>query len=356
MGGIVSGIFGGGDSSAPSQPNIQVYQPTGTAGADTNIQNLLNSNTTALTGSSNPYSQLSPQILQAFETLFNNSGTSGYATGAANSGTALTNVGNQAVNASAPLNTAALGLLPGAAQVYNLGLDPQSALYNQQLQKTNDQANVTNAQYGLTGQQAAGNTQQADTNFNIDWQNQQLSRALAGLSGAGTAISNASGNAINASNLGTTGANNILAGGAAPYNAQQTVGSNQETALTQYLSQLLGPVTSTQSTIGDLSGYLGQGINASASGATAGLNDYYAQLQNSANAGSGIGAIGNALGLGNGGAGNLISSIFGGSGGGSAAESLATSQLGDSFGPAAIASSGGIGDFLSTIGSLFAFA
>lgn len=366
MGNVVSGITGavgdllGGGQSAPTQPNVQVYQPTGTGTADQNIQALLGANTAAVSGPNNPYTTLSPEIAALFQSMFNNPNAAGYQTAANNAGAASTAVGNQAVNASGAINTAALSLLPGAQQVYNLGLDPQSALYTQQLQQTQDQANVANSKYGLTGQQAAGNLNQADTNFNIDWQNQQLSRALAGLSGAGSAITNASGNAINASNLGTTGASNILAGGATPYNASTTIGDTQQTALSNYIAQLLGPVTSSQSTIGDLSGYLGQGINASEAGASAALGDYNAQNQAQSSLGSGIGSL---LGLANGGGSNLISSIF--SGGGASTPSLGsfgvasgaadegTSALADAT--ASFGGSGGFADILASLGSLFAF-
>ncbi len=312
MGGIISGIFGGGQQ-APSQPNVQVYQPTGTGQIDTNLQNLLNSNTNAVSGANNPYSRLSPQIQQLFQSLFNAPTAGGYQAAAGNAGSAYTDVGNRAVGASGQLNDAALSLLPGAAQVMQLGLDPQSALYNQQLQKTQDLANVNNAAYGLTGQQAAGNVNQADSNFNIDWQNTQLQRALAGLQGGSNAITSASGNAINASNLGTSGAGNILAGGATPYNAATNIYNNQQTALQDYITQLLGPVTSSQSTINQLQQYLNPAIQASEGGAAAALADYKAQNDEQSSLGGGLA---NLLGLGNGGGSNMISSIFGGGSGG----------------------------------------
>lgn len=293
MGGIadaVSGIFGGG-TSTPTAPNTQVYQPSGTSGQDSNLNTLLNQNTSALSGGNNPYSQLSPQILQAFQQLFSTPGTSGLTTAANNAGQAFTNAGNQAGTASGQLNTAALGMLPGATQVMNLGLDPQNALYAQQLQQTNDQANVANAQYGLTGQQAAGNVNQADTNFNIDWQNNQLQRAISALGAGGSAVTNAGTSLNTANTLGTSGAQSTLSGGNVPYVAGQAIGGNQETALNQYIAQLLGPTTSTQSTIGDLATYLGLGINASTSGADAAQSDYALQQQNAANLGSGLGSL-----------------------------------------------------------------
>lgn len=321
MGGIVSSIFGG--QSQPSQPNTQVYQPSGTGSQDQNLQNLLTQSYNNVSGSSNPYSQLSPQMLQVFQQLFNPANAGGYQTSANNAGAQSTALGQQAGGASSALNSSALALLPGAMQVANMGLDPQSALYNQQLQQTNDQSNVTNAQYGLTGQQAAGNTQQADVNFNNTWQNQQLQRAIAGLGGASSAITNAGTAANTANSIGAGGAAATLAGGATPYSAGQNIGAGNNAAIMQYLSQLLGPSTSAAPVIGEGQNYLNTGVNASAQGANASLNDYYAQLQQEQQLGSGIGSL---LGMGSSGGGaglfSGLSSLFGGGGGDAAAAML----------------------------------
>ena len=289
MGGIVTSIFGG--QSQPTQPNTQVYQPTGTGSQDQNLQNLLTQSYNNVSGSNNPYSQLSPQMLQAFEQLFNPSSATGYQTAANTSGTQSTGVGAQAGGASSAINSAALAGLPGAMQVMNMGLDPQSALYNQQLQQTNDQSNVANAQYGLTGQQAAGNTNQADINFNNTWQNNQLARAISGLQAGSSAVTNAGTAANTANTLGTSGAASTLAGGATPYTAGQTIGGGNETAIMQYLSQLLGPSTSAAPVINEGQNYLNTGVAASTSGANTALNDYYAQLQQQDQLGSGIGSL-----------------------------------------------------------------
>lgn len=316
MSDIVSGLFGGGQA-APTQPNTQIYQPAGTGTADTQLQGINTQNANAVTGANNPYSQLSPQLLQVFQSLFNNPSTGGYNTGASASGAQSTALGTQGVGASGALNTSALQLLPGAQQVANLGLDPQSQLYNQQLQQTNDQANVNNAQYGLTGQQAAGNVNQADTNFNIDWQNQELNRAIAGLGAAGSTVSNASTAANTANNIGTAGAANTLQGGTTPYAAGQTVGANQTAALQNYITQLLGPVTSSQNVANSLSSYLGQGIGASNDAASQANTDYNSQLQSESNLGSGLGGLLNFAtpgSSGTSGLGSLFSNLFGSSG------------------------------------------
>ncbi len=289
MGGIVSSIFGG--QSQPTQPNTQVYQPSGTPTVDQQTQNLIGQSYNNVYGSSNPYSTLSPQMLQAFQQLFNPANASGYQTAANMAGAQSTALGTQAGAASPAVNNAALAMLPGAQQVANMGLDPQSALYNQQLQQTNDQANVANAQYGLTGQQAAGNTQQADINFNNQWQNQQLQRAIAGLGAGSSAVTNAGTAANTANTIGTSGAASTLAGGATPYTTGQTIGGGNETAIMQYLSQLLGPSTSAAPVIQQGQNYLNTGVAASTSGANTATNDYYAQMQNQSNIGQGLGGL-----------------------------------------------------------------
>jgi hypothetical protein len=76
-------------------------------------------------------------------------------------------------------------LNPDIAQMLTTSMDPQQALYNQTLQTTLDQTRSGEAARGLAntpiGQQGEASALQ---NFNIDWQNQQLQRQLAGIEGA----------------------------------------------------------------------------------------------------------------------------------------------------------------------------
>lgn len=333
MGGAIGGLFGGGDT--PSSPNVNVYQPSGTSNIDSVLSNLLQSNTSAVTGANNPYSQMSPQISQLFQMLYNNPNAGGYQTAANNAGGAYGTTGTNALNASTALSSTLPQTLAGANSVYQMGVDPQQAYYAQALQKLNDQNNVANAQYGLTGQQAAGNVQNADSNFNIDWQNTELQRALAGLQGYSGAIGTAAATADSANNLGVAGAQNTLAAGATPYNATQAIGTNSQAALQQYIANLLGPVTSSASTIAQDQNYLNTGVSASTAGANAALQDYNAQLQNSSNIGNAIGGI---LGLDSGSGGSIGGDIWSGvgslfsAGGSGGANSLAS--LGSTYGPA----------------------
>lgn len=231
VGGVAGSLFG---SSTPSVPNVQVYQPTGTAAADTSYQNLINSNI-----ANNPYAAYSPQATQTFQQQFNNPYAGLYQDSANAAGTAYGTTGTNAVNASGALNTAALAGLPAATQALNLGFDPQSALYKQQLQQLNDQVGANSAARGITNSPyGASVANTADTNFNIDWQNNQLQRALSALSGYSGAVSGAGNQATQAGSLGAQGANALNDQGAVPFTAANNVSTNQNTALTNLLSIL----------------------------------------------------------------------------------------------------------------------
>ena len=99
--------------------------------------------------------------------------------------------------------------LQAGASVLNTAFDPQQALYNQQYQQMLDQQNAMNAMNGVAGSPyAAGISGQAGTNFNIDWQNAQLNRQIAGLGAYDQAAQTAAGDL---SQLQTTGVNNFNA-------------------------------------------------------------------------------------------------------------------------------------------------
>jgi hypothetical protein len=327
LGGLAGGYIGGSQA-----PQINAYNPTGLSSVDSQLQQLLGQNTNTLSGANNPYTVMNPQLQQVFQQLFNTPGQAGYQQAAGNAGQAYTGVGTQGLNLSSLLAGASPLALAGGANVMNMGMDPQNALYNRMFQQTNDQANVSNAQYGLTGQQAAGNVQQADSNFNIDWQNNELQRAIAGLSGYDTAAKTASGTATAAQNIGQGGAANILEGGAAPYATGQNIGGNQSAALQSFIQSLLGPATSRSGQIGQLGGYLGQGVGQNSNA----INAFNAQMaggQSGSNMGSGVGS--------------LLGSLFN-----PATISSGSSLLSDLFGSSGASSNiNGAGlDFLSSYG------
>jgi hypothetical protein len=77
-------------------------------------------------------------------------------------------------------------LNPDISSMLNTAFDPQQALYDRTLQQTTDQTRSGEAARGVAntpyGAAAEGNTL---SNFNIDWQNQQLQRQQSGLASAG---------------------------------------------------------------------------------------------------------------------------------------------------------------------------
>lgn len=116
-------------------------------------------------------------------------------------------------------------------QVMQTAFDPQQALYNQQFQLQQQQAMANQASRGLAMSGVGAElSNQADQNFNINWQNQQLSRQIAGLGAydQNNASINALGQGANQSY--TQGLTDYSTGAALPYNAANTIYSNNQVA------------------------------------------------------------------------------------------------------------------------------
>lgn len=76
-------------------------------------------------------------------------------------------------------------MLSGANAVMNTAFDPQGALYDRTLQQVQDQQRVGQAARGITmSPYGAGLENKALSDFNIDWQNNQLGRQTQGLGAA----------------------------------------------------------------------------------------------------------------------------------------------------------------------------
>jgi hypothetical protein len=175
-------------SAAPSQPFPSVpsigglsYQPTGVAGAESSLLGGIG----ALSGF-NQY----PGILPQAQTI--TGGITGFDTspfaGGAQTGASL---GQQAATNQFDL---ARNLYGYGNRLFDLGFDPQSALYSRTLQQIQDQARAAQGVRGIaTSPFGAGLENQAVGNFNIDWNNQALQRALAGAGGAGALYGQAAG-------------------------------------------------------------------------------------------------------------------------------------------------------------------
>lgn len=190
-------------------------------------------------------------------------------------GQQLATVGAQDAAASANDYAAAGMLAPAAAQVLGTAFDPQQALYNRTLQQTTDQINAQNAAMGLGSSPAgAGLTDQAVSNFNIDWQNQQLARQTSGLQAASAGLTSMGQDYTTASALGTTGAGVTANSGQLPYQAYTGLLGDLSTALGSYQPYATGYDAVAQQGVQDYLQYMGQGTSATNAANNAAQTNY----------------------------------------------------------------------------------
>jgi len=216
------------------------------------------------------------------------------------------------------LGGAMMGALPQFQNILAMGTDPQGALYQRTLQQLKDQMGGQMAQTGLSGTgPGVAMQQQGLRNFNIDWQNQQLNRALSALQGYGGAMAQVPGVMQGATGLEQAGAQAALQAGQIPFQASQGVMGQQAQDLAAYLQSMGGAQGIGAQDLGAGLSYLQTGLDADriANALAAGQAQQAAQ-QSAAAAGalsplisSGISGIGQGLG-------QLYNSIFGGPSGG----------------------------------------
>ncbi|MCA8382540.1 hypothetical protein [Burkholderia cenocepacia] len=217
MGGLVSGAMSPGTSGG----GASYYTPTGLGTADQTWQALLAGLNTGF-GNRN----LDQYALQSLQNGYTNNSIYGpgyqnaansASVGYTHAGDALTDLGNYDLGVQKQL-------LGAGQNVYQMGLDPQNALYDRTLNQLTQQTGATNSMYGLGSSAAgAGVQNQALSNFNIDWQNNQLSRALQGLQGYAGAANTAGSYGQAGANALTQAPQYTLAGGSTPYNVAQTI-------------------------------------------------------------------------------------------------------------------------------------
>jgi hypothetical protein len=209
----INGLMNSSDSSGGSQPG---------AGQG-------NSQTTGV------MNQISPQMLQAFQQLMGVD-PSGYINAGNNAGNMYTNQSGQnlgyqqQLQGQAGVSQGAQSSLMGAGNaLWNTAQDPQSALYAKTLQQVQDQSRNASSVRGIgMSPEAAGLENQATGNFNMDWQNQQLSRQLQAMQGMTGAYQGAAqqgaltgANLSGAAGFGQQAAGNMLQSGRVPFQTQQ---------------------------------------------------------------------------------------------------------------------------------------
>lgn len=93
---------------------------------------------------------------------------------------------SQAVGAGNSMIANSQALSPYIAQLFQQGFDPQGDLYGRSAHDLGEQVNASLSQRGLASSPyGAGVYDKAMSDFNIDWQNNQLQRAVQAASGAG---------------------------------------------------------------------------------------------------------------------------------------------------------------------------
>jgi hypothetical protein len=155
--------------------------------------------------------------------------------GAANTlGPMLQGAGMGTFGAGGMLQGANLGMLPDVQALTAMGFDPQQALYNRTAQQVRDQSAAQAASSGVGGTPyGQGVANQANQNFNIDWQNQQLARGLAGAQGAGSLLGNIGSGVGQGAQLQNMGGQQYMQGGALPYSTFGGINQGQRDILNQ---------------------------------------------------------------------------------------------------------------------------
>lgn len=153
---------------------------------------------------------------------------------AQNAGAASGQQGQQNLGQSDILRSLANQGGAAAGQVLNTGFDPQNALYNRTQQQLQDQVRVGEAQRGIAmSPYGSGLENQAMSNFNIDWQNNQLGRQTQALGAFGQASNAATNTSTGGANIGQTGVGQLNAEGQLPYQASQ---QNQQNDINNWLA------------------------------------------------------------------------------------------------------------------------
>ncbi len=181
------------------------------------------------------------------------------------------NISSLAQGSVAPTQLGGMSALSGlgalaasyAPQIMQTAMDPQNALYNRTAQQLTDQSNATNAMYGLSSSPYGANlTNQALSNFNIDWQNNQLSRELQGITGLGNLTNTANTAYSGASTLGTNALDTLGTAGQAGYNYYLNNIGNQISGLNAIGSGINQSFAPVQQNMGDMLSYLQYGTGA----------------------------------------------------------------------------------------------
>lgn len=286
----------GGSSTPSAPPATTVFQPSQTEQqtADTTLNSQ-----TAANVANNPYTTINPQLSSLLTSLFSNPYSAGAQTAANTAGTQLTTAGTAANTAATNLYGQVGNDQAAANQVLTTAFDPQSALYNQTLQQLTDQVNSSEASRGITAGGVGENIMDnALTNFNVDWQAQQLANQATGLTAANTANTGAATVAGDAATLAGTGANYTGQSGALPNETYMNNITGTNSAASGVAGTQADANTTNQLNISDLLSYLGFGTSAATAQSNANNTAYQNELAEAQMNQNSLGGLTSALGSG----------------------------------------------------------
>ena len=122
---------------------------------------------------------------------------------------------------SGALGQQGMGQLAAGQQVYNQGADPQNQLHDFERSQTVDSSRAADSARGLVmSPYSAGNEANAVSQFEMNWQNNQLGRSLAGLQGMDQASAGGANNLGNSMAFGTASPQLRMQSAATPLQAQ----------------------------------------------------------------------------------------------------------------------------------------
>lgn len=248
--------------------------------------------------------QVTPQYEQIAQQLVNNPYAQMLMQGANSAAPFGQNAALDAYGVGQQATAAGGALVPYANQIAQTAFDPQNALYAQLQQRTVDQARAGQAARGVaTTPYGASLENDAMRKFNIDWQNAQLGRQIAGGQGAGQTLESAVHGAGGGAALADTSVGNYLKSSGIPYSTFSTVGQGQLGGLNSLVGGVSGAQGLAMNPVQAYLNYLGvanQSGQVANQAAQVGLNQANLGFQQSqtlgGQLGAGISGVGSALG------------------------------------------------------------
>lgn len=278
--GAIGSMFGGGQTKQTPQ------LPGQTGAANNTLQGI------GGLGQNNVAQELLPQYHSIVQGLQSNPyAVQGQQGAQAAAGQGFQTAG-QAGNASNNLFGLTQSMIPYAQQLGMAAFDPQQGLYNRTLQQTTDQQRVGQAARGINmTPYGAGLENNALNNFNIDWQNNQLQRMLAGTQGMGNALGNVGQGFNQAGGLGSNAAQLFGQSSQLPYQTLLGQGQDQLTLLNALSGAGTQANAVPQQQIQDYINYLSQANAANQTATGASQAAFGQNQQQGQNFGSALGSV-----------------------------------------------------------------